>query len=218
MPRAGEWAQGLIGGAAGGASIGSFAGPWGTAIGGGIGALAGGIGTAIGGDDDDERRKEAARIFAQQQALERDAQRWSEAMNYGKELGGVYDSFAGNSAIRSPIKPSDAYMLEGKHALFNRGQQLDRDRFRAGMRKPEGNAWQEWVSPLLGLGAAVSSGFKQDPNAARKAQLNKTSDEASWIDSLDLNPQQRAIALAENDERTKSALFGPRTRMSAYDF
>jgi hypothetical protein len=200
MSRAGQYAAGIGGGVAAGAGIGSFGGPLGTAIGAGVGGLAGLLGTAFGTEDEDEQRKQQEALFAQQQQLQREQYRARQVQSVAARLGG-----------------DPAFSTATNRKLFDRGMDLDKQRFDLGMKQAEPNAYQQWVAPLLGAGAAVMGGLKRDPLAGKREQLNSTSDEADYIDSLGKIPNL-ATALEENDARTRSALFGPKTRMNKYEF
>lgn len=112
----------------------------------------------------------------------------------------------------------------------------------------EDTKWQDWVGPIMGGASAVAGAMKSDPYAARKQQLwgkeqaaggsdwsgalpgvgnavsgayrytNGTADEADYIDASGLSGTGLATAQDENDERTRTALFGSKRRMNPYEF
>lgn len=207
MASAGRLGFGAFSGAAGGAGIGSAILPGvGTAVGAGIGGLAGLLGAELSDNEEDEQRKKAMAALEARQALENDAYAFNQK-NQPSAMSRVFNSPAFSSF---PL-----YDREKEKELRGRGQQLERDQLAAGMQSRDPGAG-DWIGALIGAGAAVAPIFKQDPNAARRAQLNSASDEAAYIGSQDL--PNRATALEENDERTRSALFGPRRRMNPYEF
>jgi hypothetical protein len=205
MANAGRVGLGTLQGATGGAGLGTAILPgWGTAIGAGVGGVAGLIGGLVDDTEDEQekKRKQALAMLDKQHAYEFDQGRFNDDVAFGQRLGA------------DPI-----FMNDKKRGLQARGQALERERLNANMAPQDQDpGWQEWVGPLLGAGAAAAGAFKSDPLAARRAQLNSTSDEADFIRSQNLTAPQLRTALEENDERTKSALFGARTRMSPYDF
>lgn len=84
----GQGGQGAVGGAMTGASLGSVAGPWGTAIGGGLGAVVGGLGGLFGGTNDYEARlKKLAEGYGNRQAPQA-----------GQSARGEYSDFRQNQA------------------------------------------------------------------------------------------------------------------------
>lgn len=209
MANAGRVGLGTLSGATGGASLGTAILPgWGTAIGAGVGGLAGLIGGLVDDPDDDqeERRRQAMALLQRRQGIESDSSKL-------RDQQALYSMYGGNGAM------SNALSAPRRRGLEARGQQLERDQLNANMQPQDDTSWRDWVGPLLGAGAAAAGAFKGgDPLASRRAQLNGTSDEADYIRSQNLSPDQLKTALDENDGRTRSALFGPRTRMSAYDF
>jgi hypothetical protein len=203
MASAGRLGFGALSGGAGGAGIGSAILPGvGTAIGAGIGGLAGLLGAQLTDDEDDKKRKRAMAMLEQRQALERDASKLADK-------DALYALYGGNPGI------GRALGAPARRALQGREQAYEWNAAKEGMKAEDPSAG-DWIGALIGAGAAVAPMFKSDPNAARRAQLNSTSDEADWINAHDL--PNRATAIEENDERTRSALFGPRRRLNPYEF
>jgi hypothetical protein len=204
-----DFGKALLGGvkgAAGGGVTGASLGPYGAAGGAALGGVMGVIGSLEEQREEEKRRKKAMAALERRQALENDAY----AFNQKNQPSAMSQVFGPSPFNRFPL-----YNRAEERDLRARGQQLERDELAAGMQS-QGPSASDWIGALLGAGGAVAGAFKSDANAARRAQLNATSDEADWINAHDL--PNRATAIEENDARTRSALFGPRRRMNPYEF
>lgn len=209
MSKAARYGFGALSGAAGGAGIGSAILPGvGTAIGAGVGGLAGLLGGVLSDNEDEEQRRRALQLLAKRQQLENDAYDF-KSKNEPSAMSRVFNSPAFSSF---PL-----YNREKEKELRARQQAYEWEAAKQGM-EPQDPSAGDWIGALIGAGGAVAGAFKKDPLASRRAQLNATSDEADFINSRPLTAAQRATALEENDERTRSALFGPRRRMTPYEF
>lgn len=203
---AGSTLQGAGTGAALGASIGSAVPVIGNVVGGVVGAVGGGLAGFFGGmssdeeEEDAKRRAQTAALFAQQQQLQKDQFR-------ARSMQAIADSLGSDPA----------FGMKRERERFDRGQALDKAGFDLNMQPAQQpGAYEQWIAPAIGAASSIAGSFRSDPRAARKALLNQTADEANWINSQDL--PNRATALAENEERTRTALFGSRNRMNRYDF
>lgn len=221
MAKAGRVALSGLSGATGGAGIGAAFGPVGAAIGGGIGGLAGLLGGAFGddGSQDEEAIAKQREFLRRKQQLEDEQQSFSDNV-YGAQA--MQNSFAGVPGRPSPIR-IDARLgtLPAQRGMARRGHQLESDQFEERVRQQQEQGepgWQDWVGPLLGAGSVIAGQIKGDPLAARKGNLAGAADEADYIRSQPLSGSGLQTALDENDEKTRSALFGSRYRMSPYDF
>lgn len=224
MAKASRVGYGALSGAAGGAGLGTAIVPGiGTAIGAIGGGLLGALGSAFGDNGVSEEDIAKQREFLRRrQTLERENERFQNDARIAGAMRGVYGRHGGDESLFA----ADPYMqtIGARTGMLNRSQQLQSDMFEDDARRQlEGQdpTWQDWMGGALGLGGAIAQGVRganADPMASRKQNLSGAADEAAYIRSLPLSGSALTTALDENDEKTRSALYGSRYRMSPYDF